>query len=370
MNKFKNKFLENNFLDLLEEYKDFFEKYELNFVVNTLEIIKKKNSKFNITIEHKDFFKNLYKSFFIDKTFENFILQNTNILNEIRESHINLIEILDKAFLIMANAFIKNLIKEKYSIIKLKKLTSLFDFYLEYMNYHINEPIEFILNLPKEIKEYYLSNTKLYLLSVYKGVPISHSTHIFTINEDRKTIEVTANYYQIVAAKFNKNIYLLEPKNNKTFKATISEIYPKRKILELVNIEKVKRAYPKRNYIRVEPKYDIEVKILKNKKLEIGKMYDLSLKGISVLFNKKLDFEIGDILKIKFNLEIEYEDYSFTFDAELKSITKLNENNYRYHFYFEPNIQEEKILEKYIIKREKEIITELQTFLQQEIKNV
>ncbi len=370
MNKFKNKFIENNFLDLLEEYKNFFEKYELNFVANTLEILKKKNQRFDINDSHKSFIHNLYKSLFIKKDFENFILKNLNILYELKESNINFIHILDKSFLIMTNAFLKKLIKEEYSISKLKKFISLCEFYLEYLNYHMNEPIEFILNLPKEIKNYYLSNTKLYLLSVYKGIPISHATHIYTINEDKKIVEVEANYYQLIAAKFNKSIYILEPKTNKTFKAVISEIYPKRKILELINIEKIKRAYPKRNFIRVQPNRDIEAKLLKNNTLEIGTIYDLSIKGVSIIFDKKLNLEIGDYVKIKFNLDIDNEEQSFKFEAELKSITKLNENTYRYHFYFEPTPQEENLLEKYIIKREKEIINELQNFLQKEIKYV
>jgi len=367
MNKFKNKFIENNFLDLLEEYKKFFKKYELNFISNTLEIIKRKNNQFQCNKNHKNFLQYLYNSLFIEKNFESFILKHLDILYEIKESNIDLIEILDKSFLIMTNSFIKQLIKENYSITKLKKFTYLLEFYLEYIHYHFNEPIDFLLNLPKEIKEYYISHTKLYLLSVYKGIPISHKTHIISINEEKKIIEVEANHYQIVAAKFNKTIYLLEPKENKTFKATITESHPHKKALELINIEKVNRAYPKRNFIRVQPEKEIAATIIKNDIKETGKIYDLSIKGLSIIINKKIELDIGDFAKIKFNLTIKYEDYSFIFNAELKSITKLNEQNFRYHFYFEPTIQEEKLLEKYITKREKDIIKELQNFLQKEI---
>ena len=369
MNRFKNRFFEHNFLSFLSEYKSFFKQYELKFIVSVLEILKKKNPNLRLTTEYKDFVKNLYKSFFLENGFETFILKNPKMITELQEANIDFSDVLNKAFLLMSNAFIKKIIKEKEPISKLKKITSLFEFYIEYLKYHLNEPIYYTKSLPKEIKDYYLNNIKLSLFSVYKGIPISHTTTIHTLNEEKGFIEVSANYYQIIASKFQKEIYLLEPKSNKTFKANISEVYPHRKTLELINIEKINRKTPKRNYIRVQPHKKIEVLVKKGDKKFITEMYDISLKGTAVYSSEKLPLEIGDLVTIEF--ELEFEDfYYFTLQAELKSISKLNDTTYRYHFYFEPNPKEEKILEKYITKREKEIIKELQIYLKKELKSV
>jgi hypothetical protein len=371
MSRFKNKFFEHNFLSFLSEHNNFFKHYQLKFVVSVLEILKKKNPNLKITNEYKEFVENLYKSFFIENNFENFILKNPQMSNELKEANIDFAEILNKAFLLMSNSFIKKIIKEKDAISKLKKIASLLEFYIEYIKYHLNEPFFSNTKLPKEIKECYLNNIKLSLFSVYKGIPISHITTIHTLNEEKGFIEVSANYYQIIASKFQKEIYLLEPKSNKTFKANIAEVYPNRKILELSNIEKINRKTPKRNYIRVQPHKKTEVILKKDDKKYITEMYDISLKGSAVYSDKKLPFEIGDFIILEFYLEFdENSTYFFSLQGELKSISKLNEQTYRYHFYFEPNPQEEKILEKYIIKREKEIIKELQIYLKKELINL
>jgi len=369
MERFKNRFFEHNFLSFISQYNSFFKAYELKFIVTVLEILKKKNPNLRLSAEYKDFAKNLYKSFFLENSFESFILKNPKMITELKEANIDFSDVLNKAFLLMSNAFIKNILKEKEPLSKLKKLISLFEFYIQYLKYHLNEPIYYAKSLPKEIKEYYLNNTKLLLFSVYKGIPISNTTTIHTLNEERGFIEVGANYYQIVASKFQKEIYLLEPKSNKTFKANISEIYPHRKTLELTNIEKINRKTPKRNYIRVQPNKKIEVLIKKGDKKFVTEMYDVSLKGTAVYSAKKLPLDIGDIVTAEFALEFE-DFYYFTLQAELKSISKLNDATYRYHFYFEPNPKEEKILEKFITKREKEIIKELQIYLKKELKSV
>jgi hypothetical protein len=133
--------------------------------------------------------------------------------------------------------------------------------------------------------------------------------------------------------------------------------------LEIYNIEKISRKTPKRNYIRVQPKEDIIVHLQTKEDSFATIMYDISIKGCALIHTKKLPINVDDIIKISFILD--NENY-FEFNAELKSISKLNHNLYRYHFYFEPSIQEEKKLENFIKKREKEIIKELQEYMKKE----
>jgi hypothetical protein len=364
---YKNRFFENNFLDFLKENEKFFKNHRLKFAVNLLEILKKKNPGFQVTEKYKDFVTNLYDFLFIKGDFETGVIRNYAFFDEIKQNSINFTEILDKTFILMINSFLKYVIKEKNSIETLKKFVNLCEFYKEYLSFHTKDEYIATSKLPKEIKHYYLHNTPLSLFSVYKGIPISHKTFINTLNENKGIVEVEANYYQIIASKFKKEIYLLEPKSNNTFKAYISQAYVARKVLELYNIEKVNRKAPKRNFIRVQPKEEIIVTLTKNNKAFKTKMYDISIKGTAVTSEEKLPLQIGDILTIQFLLESP-EVMFFTLQGELKSITKLSSEYYRYHFYFEPNPKEEKMLEKYITKREKEIIRELQIYLKREIK--
>jgi hypothetical protein len=367
MNAIKNRFFESNFLTFVKEHEEFFKKYRLKFCVNFLEILKKKNPSLKITQEYKRFAQETFDSLFVNGDFEKIVIKDYPVLESIKQNGVDLEEILDKTFLLLVNAFTKYAVKQKNSVSVLKKLLSLCEFYKEYLTLHTKNDFETTSKIPKEIKSYYLNNKPLAVFSVYKGIPISHKTFINSLNESKGTVEVEASYYHIIASKFKKEIYLLEPQTNTTFKAFISQIYPKRKILELHSIEKINRKSPKRNYIRVQPKEEIIVTLTKNEKAHKTKMFDLSLKGCAVISENKIPLEIGDILTIQFLLENPQITF-VTLHGELKSITKLNNGTYKYHFYFEPNPKEEKILEKYITQREKEIIRELQIFLKKVIR--
>lgn len=357
----KNTFYQENFAAFIKENENFFKKQREKFTKNFVELLKRKS---DISITHNLMFEieKLYVSLFLeDYKTQKFKIDAIFLL---KEKEVDVEDILNKVFLLLSNAYIKHILKDKNPISKLKKLATLLEFYVEFLVYYSKEEEFFHYRLPKELKNYYLTNTPLNLFNVYKGIPITHKTTILTLSEDKGYIEVEANYYQIIAAKFQKEIYLLEPDTNTTFKAFIDYIYPKRKVLKLTNIEKIKRHTPKRNFIRVTPEKEIEVKIKKQNEIFYTKMYDVSLKGMAVTADDKI-LEVGDIIKLEFVLN----SYFFEMTAEVRSITKTD-NGYRFHFYFEPNPNQERMLEKYIIKREKEIIKELHKYLKKEFIDV
>jgi len=357
----RNKFYQENFAAFISENEKFFLTQKEKFTKNFVELLKRK-SDLSITHNLKNEIENLYTSLFLkDYKTQKFHIDAIYLL---KEKEVDIEDILNKVFLLLSNAYIKFILKDKNPITKLKKLTTLLEFYVEFLIYHTQEEDYFYYKLPKELKNYYLTNTPLNLFNVYKGIPITHKTTILTLSEDNAYIEVEANYYQIIAAKFQKEIYLLEPQTNTTFKAFVDYIYPKRKVLKLTNIEKIKRNTPKRNFIRVTPESDVEVKIKKQNDIFVTKMYDISLKGMAVIANDKI-LEVGDIIKLEFVLN----SYFYDLTGEVRSITKTN-NSYRFHFYFEPSPSQERMLEKYIIKREKEIIKELHKYLKKEFIDV
>jgi hypothetical protein len=74
-------------------------------------------------------------------------------------------------------------------------------------------------------------------------------------------------------------------------------------------------------------------------------------------------FNISEQVESIFEIETDKK-YLLEIIGEIKSITKLNDNLYKYHIFFKPNSKDEKILEKYIVKREKEIINELNKLIE------
>ena len=353
----KNRFYEENFIAFIAENRPFFLSQTKKFTHNFIELLKKRHKEIDISEEE---IKALYESLFL----EDFTTQlfKIDIIFKLKEKT-DLKDILNKVFLLLSNTYIKHILKDKEAISKLKKMVSLLEFYIEYLIYHINEEEYFKYSLPKELKEYFLKNTSLNLFNVYKGIPITHKTTILNLNEAEKYIEVEANSYQMIAAKFKKEIYILEPDSNATFKAYIDKINPQSKILRLTNIEKIQRNTPKRNYIRVQPEEKIEVNIKKHNEEFKTFLYDISLKGMAVISYDKI-LEIGDLIQVNFFLN----NYFFEMTAEVRSVTKLN--NYRFHLYFEPTPSQERTLERYITKREKEIIKELHKYLKGEFIDV
>jgi len=352
----KNFFI-TNFLNFLLSEKNFFEKQRNRFAIFFCESVKKHYPQIDIESQKEEI------TFFYDNLFLTPYLKDGNFspiidfLDYLEEAHIDF-DIINKTFLLLANQYIKYIFPNA-NIGKLKNLTQLLEFYIDTLKTR-NELLETDNSLPKEILKIFDSQETIYVFGVYKGVPISNPSKILNVNRKTKSIKVYANNYQIVASKFQKEVYLLESKKNLTLKAFVEDIDPIKKILTLTNLEKVKRGVTKRNYIRVQPKEEIKASIIYNDQIFEGKIYDLSIKGISII-SDKMPIEINNYLKIEFHLFAKAQ-YKFSFVAQLRSISSYN-NKIRYHVYFEPNSKEEILLEKYIKKREKEIIKELMFYL-------
>jgi hypothetical protein len=361
----KKEFFSNNFSSFILENTPFFEKYKNKFVKFFSEYAKKSSK--NILDFNEDEIEKLYESLFINPFFNKSNIDHQTILNPVyrlKDYHIDVTAFLNKLFLILANNYMKFIVKEKNSINKLKNLTALLEFYIKYVEYYNTSDEDDTLKLPKEIIKIAASKKPLNLFSIYKGIPIAHKTNILETDEKEGVIKVTANNYQIVAAKFHKEIFLLENDKEYSFRANIKHFIAHKKIMYLNNIEKVQRNAPKRSFIRVQPKEKIDV-LLKNgnEKLKT-ELYDISLRGLCVL-GKNSNFKVSDIVNIEFILNVD-KPHLFITQGEIKSITKLDSKTFRYHIHFELNTHYEFILSKYITKREKEIVKELNAYISNE----
>jgi len=340
----------SSFKPFLEENYSFFKENKVKTISTLKELILKTNK-----IEEKPLEKILNKFFdaiFLDisnnsETF--YFIANLNSINPI----------LNRTFLLLANSYIKYIFKKENSIEKLMTFTKVCDFYITYLN-HYKESNTTSAKLPKTILEYFSNSKPIIYFTVFKGIPISHKTYIK--NVDNNNIEVKINSHQIIAAKFQRQVYLLTPDTTKTFVANIQKINTDTKTVILDNISNIKRESIKRNFIRIQPEQKITTQIYyKNITFE-GEVYDLSLRGLAVI-SKPLKISVSDKVELSLKFKYSLDKIDITTQAELVSITKLDKNRYKYHFYFVLHPKDEISLEKYICHREQEIINELNQYI-------
>jgi len=341
----------HNFTSFIAGNKLFFTKVKPKILESFVELVKKTNKNSNLVIIEE----------FYDALFLDIKKQNFELFSEISEfSNINLI--LNRIFLLIANSYIKFILKEENSVEKLAKLTKLCDFYITYLNHYTTNSFKSNNTIPNEIVDYFASNKAIIYLTVFKGVPISYKTYINAINKEKGEIEVKINSYQIISAKFQNQVYIVNPDTGKTFTCNIKNIIQHEKLVVLYNFSVIRRNNIKRNYIRVQPRKKILVSLEYNNSIFDGEMYDISLRGIAIV-SKPIKIDISDKVTIYLKFECAKSVVDINIPAELVSITKIDDSNYKYHFYFELNPKDEKMLEKYISNREKEIISELNRYI-------
>jgi c-di-GMP-binding flagellar brake protein YcgR len=337
-------------IKVLEKNKTFFKEYKSKFIELFL-----KNIKENILSKKE--IELIYNVLFVKP----FILKNKQIhaILEIEKKlhnyDISLSSILERLFFFITNAFIRYSLINQLSYSELKELTTICNFYLEYFKKH---KLKYI-HLPKEIYEIYNNKEKISIYNIYKGIPISHNTYILSIENSNIKINATINF--IFASKFNSEIYFNQENKNYYFTGEVKDFDIEKKTITLTNIKKIQRDLPKRKQIRVQPKEEIEVTIIGETNNIKSKLFDISLQGMAIILDNNY-FEISEKVETMFTLELDKK-YLLDIIGEIRSVTKIDENIYKYHIYFEPNPKDEKILEKYIVNREKEIINELREMI-------
>jgi c-di-GMP-binding flagellar brake protein YcgR len=338
-------------IEVLNKHKTFFKNYETKFI----EIFSKQLHENILSTKE---IKLIYHVLFIKP----FILKNRqipaliNIESKLRNYDISLYSILERVFFFLSNNFIKYLLVNQNHYSELYELSSICNFYLEYFKNHLakENPL-----LP-EIYEIYKNKEKITIYNVYKGIPISCQTHISSIEKNDIIVPSTLNF--IVASKFNKEIYFNQKHKNYYFIGEIKDFNVTDKTITLTNIKKIDRQIPKRKHIRVQPKEEIEVIVISNNTTIKSKLYDISIQGMALILDNNY-FEISENVETIFTLTVDNKKYLLNIIGEIRSITKIYEHTYKYHIYFEPNPKDEKILEKYIVNREKEIINELKQLI-------
>ncbi len=347
----------NNFSSFIIENKIFFVNIKPKILESFVELLKKTNKNNNAIIAEE-----FYDALFLDIKKQNFELFSK--ISELTNNNL----ILNRVFLLMINNYIKFILKDEKSIEKLSKFTKLCDFYVTYLSQYTQKTFELNSKIPNEITDYFASNKAIIYLTVFKGIPISYKTYIKELDKKRGEVVVKINSYQIISAKFQNQVYIVNPDTGKTFTCNIKNIIQNKKLVILYNFNSIKRNDIKRNYIRVQPRKKVLAILEYKNSIFNGEVYDISLKGIAVV-SKPVKIDISD----KVELDLEFNCANTIVDinimAELISVTKIDDSIYKYHFYFDLKTKDETILERYISNREKEIVNELNQYIKTSLFN-
>jgi len=344
----------NNFVKFIEENKKFFIENENKFIKILIDLISKTSPNVEIDSPFKQKIKKLYESLFINP----FIKNDKNIDFNFILFELEYSSILNRFFLIMANAYIKDVINRPNSVENLLNFNKLCYFYINYLIEYKQNNIS-TEKVPSELVYLFDKKQPVIYLTVFRGVPISYKTFIDEIDEKNQQLSLKINSYQLVASKFQNRAYIIDPKSAKAFTAFIKEVDPNEKKVVLFNFVSTKRSNIKRNYIRVQPATKININMFYNHNLYNGTIYDISLKGVAVIAKTIKNAKVSDKFELEIEIAYNRQILFLNIHAELVSITKLNELQCKYHFHFNLPKKEEAQLEKYIVYREKEIIKEL-----------
>jgi len=348
----------NNFSKFIKDNKKFFLKYKDKFIKTLLEFISKSSPNIKLNNSFKEELELFYNSLFI----EPFMEEGKSVNFDFVLFDINYKSILNKLFVIMANSYIKDTINGENNVEKLLNFIKLCDFYINYLTEY-KEKTCICEEIPKEITYLFNKQKPVIYLTVFRGVPISYKTSIDNIDEENQEIVLQINSYQLIASKFQNKAYIIDPKSAKAFTASIKDVDQESKEVILYNFISTKRENIKRNYIRVQPLNMVNVNMFYKNNLYNGTIYDISLKGVAILSKPIKDANISDKFELEIKIFFNNQLVDLTVDAELVSISKISQMQYKYHFYFGLSLKEESMLEKYIVYREKEIIKELNDYI-------
>ncbi len=354
-------------LEELKEEREFFLSYEkkfadmfANYIENVESLSLPKSALRTIGVK-------VYKTLFSFKGDKREELYRFTL--KVAENEIDIKPIFSKVFLSMAKDFTDHLLKNDKDIRKLKTFISLIDEYLSvieqaYAKYveslrdqvktlkkeKINENEEIIFHL---LKAAFKRKKPITVLEFYKEVPVTCRTSIKSIAENQIKLDFKNCSKKIFSE--NKDIFIKINESPKPISATILKIDYRNNEIVVSNFRFTEIPQERRRFVRVQPDKEIEI-TLENGKTAKGKIVDISLGGVGIVFKTDPGFEKGSSGKVRF--EIDGTEIELT--GEVK-YTVPYDGGYRIGFEFLLTSRAEELLSEYIMRRQFEILKELRS---------
>ena len=166
---------------------------------------------------------------------------------------------------------------------------------------------ETILDLFKSLTA---SGSEIYLLNVYKGVPLSYAAKIIEVGD--YFVRVLTDTYQTVGMYIEKTTYIQSQKLPEIIKADVIELDSREKTALLANFAFVTNGVGKRMQIRIQPKEPLEGNIqnTQDNRIVRADLADISTEGLAfylpkLMFSQREYFK-GAQIKVALQLPGEY----------------------------------------------------------------
>ena len=179
------------------------------------------------------------------------------------------------------------------------------------------------------------SGSEIYLLNVYKGVPLSYAAKIIEVSE--RYIRVLTDTYQTVGMYIEKTTYIQSQWLPEILKADVIELDSRQKTAILANLSYVTNGIGKRMQVRIQPKEPMEGNIqnIQDNRIVRAELADISQEGLAfylpkLMFSQREYFK-GAQIRVSLQLPGEYKISQAKTDlsADNEASNRFSRNNVR-----------------------------------------
>jgi len=200
--------------------------------------------------------------------------------------------------------------------------------------------------------------TTLRLINYFKGMPVSYSATINTI--DRNSVDLDLQGEQAFTIEHSRSAFIRSPLFKYDLFATAQYVNIKRRAATFTKLSYVEILAEQRNFIRINPE-PTPVAIIETPQGTIeGHLYDISLTGLNISIDNYCQIERGTETKIKSTFRNIEQDLTINLDVIAKLVAIKDQSSpYSYIFTFSSDKELERQLSQYVFKRQIEIIREI-----------
>lgn len=198
----------------------------------------------------------------------------------------------------------------------------------------------------------------LKLINYYKGLPLSYSASIASI--DSGTIDLDVQAEQAFAIEKSRSVFIRSPLFKHDIFAHAQYVNTKKGMATFVKFSYVEIMAERRNFIRVVPEPHPNTVIESSLGVIEGDLYDVSLSGLNISIHHSCQLEIDAVSPTLFTLSNIEQSLGFKVSVPATLICIKGDVLPRnYKFTMCPDKALERQLSQYIIQRQIEIIREI-----------
>ncbi|MBI9045889.1 MAG: hypothetical protein JEZ06_15460 [Anaerolineaceae bacterium] len=214
-----------------------------------------------------------------------------------------------------------------------------------------------------QLQEIQAARERIRFFNVYQGIPISYTGEVLEVFNRTAMFKIHSN--QILSMLSDKRTYLQNRRFSQTVKARIIDSSMDEEIVTLGNFEFTDNKIGKRMHIRVVPKDPTRVQVTNLKQEARGDLIEISIRGLSITMNATLyDTRFSGYGKnIYTSLKLSEPGLrlpQITLPGTIKNvILKKKEHLVRIGIQTFPEKDVDKVLSKYIARRQNQIVQEI-----------